>query len=149
MSVGTVFQEKNMQDPTLHVTKPVRGLRQSAVVSLLLIMCLFGSTALAQNNLATITGAITDPTSASIPAASVEATNVATGVVYRGSTTDAGIYNPPRASRSIYDTRGALFRAMKKHEYDGWVVAESDHSPHSEESVMLNGWYVKQVLAKL
>jgi len=43
----------------------------------------------------------------------------------------------------------SLFRAMKQQEYDGWVVAESDQSPHAEESAMLNGWYVKQVLAKL
>jgi inosose dehydratase len=42
-----------------------------------------------------------------------------------------------------------LFKSMKQHDYDGWVVAESDQSPHVEESVMLNGWYVKQVLARL
>jgi len=40
-------------------------------------------------------------------------------------------------------------KAMNQHNYDGWVVAESDQSPHAEESVMLNGWYVRQVLSKL
>ena len=43
----------------------------------------------------------------------------------------------------------ALFKSMKQHDYDGWVVVESDQSPHVEESVMLNGWYVKQVLGRL
>jgi len=43
----------------------------------------------------------------------------------------------------------ALVKAMNQHNYDGWVVAESDQSPHAEESVMLNGWYVRQVLSKL
>lgn len=48
----------------------------------------------------------------------------------------------------IVDFR-ALYRSMKGFDFDGWVVAESDQTPHAEESVMLNGWYVKQVLAKL
>lgn len=43
----------------------------------------------------------------------------------------------------------ALMASMKQHNYDGLVVVESDQSPHPEESVMLNGWYVKQVLAKV
>jgi hypothetical protein len=43
----------------------------------------------------------------------------------------------------------ALMESMKQHNYDGWVVVESDQSPHPEESVMLNGWYVKQVLSKV
>jgi inosose dehydratase len=42
----------------------------------------------------------------------------------------------------------ALLNAMKQHGYDGWVVVESDQSPHVEESVMLNGWYLKQVLLR-
>jgi inosose dehydratase len=40
----------------------------------------------------------------------------------------------------------ALKQALTTHAYDGWVVVESDQSPHVEESVMLNGWYLKQVL---
>ena len=42
----------------------------------------------------------------------------------------------------------ALVRSMTAHDYDGWVVVESDQSPHAEESVMLNGWYLKQVLSQ-
>ena len=41
----------------------------------------------------------------------------------------------------------SLYRAMKRHDYDGWVVAESDQTHQPEESVMLNGWYVKRVLS--
>jgi inosose dehydratase len=40
----------------------------------------------------------------------------------------------------------ALLNSVKEHGYQGWIVVESDQSPHVEESVMLNGWYKKQVL---
>lgn len=40
----------------------------------------------------------------------------------------------------------ALKAALVAHDYDGWVVVESDQSPHPEESVMLNGWYLRKVL---
>lgn len=40
----------------------------------------------------------------------------------------------------------ALLTAMDEHGYDGWAIVESDQSPHVEESVMLNGWYRKQLL---
>jgi inosose dehydratase len=42
----------------------------------------------------------------------------------------------------------SLTRSLLAHGYDGWVVVESDQSPHVEESVMLNGWYLKQVLSQ-
>jgi inosose dehydratase len=42
----------------------------------------------------------------------------------------------------------ALTQALVAHGYDGWVVVESDQSPHVEESVMLNGWYLKNVLLR-
>jgi inosose dehydratase len=43
----------------------------------------------------------------------------------------------------------ALMKSMKQHDYNGWVVVESDQSPHVEESAMLNGWYVRQVLSRI
>ena len=43
----------------------------------------------------------------------------------------------------------ALLKGLHKHNYEGWIVVESDQSPHVEESVMLNGWYQKRVLAKV
>jgi inosose dehydratase len=42
----------------------------------------------------------------------------------------------------------ALTRALGAHDYDGWVVVESDQSPHVEESVMLNGWYLRNILER-
>lgn len=40
-------------------------------------------------------------------------------------------------------------RALVEHEYDGWVVVESDLTPHPPTSAMLNGWEVQHVLAPL
>ncbi len=48
----------------------------------------------------------------------------------------------------LVDFRG-LMKSIKQHNYDGWIVVESDQSPHVEESCMLNGWYVRQVLSKV
>lgn len=42
----------------------------------------------------------------------------------------------------------ALTRAIKNNGYKGWIIVESDSSPHPAESVMLNAYYVKYVLAK-
>jgi len=42
----------------------------------------------------------------------------------------------------------ALLKRMKEKGYDGWVVVESDQSPHVEESAMLNGWYRKRLLSR-
>lgn len=33
--------------------------------------------------------------------------------------------------------------------YEGWVIVETDGSPHPAKSAMLSGWYVKQVLGPL
>jgi len=42
----------------------------------------------------------------------------------------------------------ALVKSMKRNNYDGWIIAESDPSPNPAQSAMLNAWYVKCVLAK-
>jgi hypothetical protein len=39
--------------------------------------------------------------------------------------------------------------ALVEHGYDGWVVVESDLTPHPPTSAMLNGWEVQHVLAPL
>ncbi len=39
-----------------------------------------------------------------------------------------------------------LVEAMREHGYQGWVVVESDQSPHPAESTMVSGWYVQNVL---
>src|SRR5581483_1594550 len=54
-----------------------------------------GSTAFAQSNQGTITGAIADPAGSVIAAAPVEARNTETGVVYRGGTSNTGNYVIP------------------------------------------------------
>ena len=39
--------------------------------------------------------------------------------------------------------------ALHEHGYEGWVVVESDQSPHPAESTMVSGWYVQKVLRPL
>src|SRR5579862_4141280 len=56
------------------------------------IVCLSGFGAFAQSNQGTITGTISDPAAAVIPAAQIEVKNTATGVVYRGGTSGTGNY---------------------------------------------------------
>ncbi len=43
----------------------------------------------------------------------------------------------------------ALMQSIKKHGYGGWIIVESDRSPHPVESTMMNSWYVQHVLAKV
>ncbi|MFB2580232.1 sugar phosphate isomerase/epimerase family protein [Herbiconiux sp. P15] len=43
----------------------------------------------------------------------------------------------------------AFVGALVEHDYDGWVVVESDLTPHPPTSAMLNGWEVQHVLAPL
>ncbi|MBD3943568.1 TIM barrel protein [Microbacterium sp. NEAU-LLC] len=39
--------------------------------------------------------------------------------------------------------------ALAAHGYEGWIVVESDQSPHPAESTMVSGWYVQKVLAPI
>ena len=43
----------------------------------------------------------------------------------------------------------ALMRTVARHGYRGWIVIESDQSPHPAESAMVSGWYVQKVLAPI
>lgn len=43
----------------------------------------------------------------------------------------------------------AFAEALRDHDYQGWVVVESDQSPHPAESTMVSGWYVQKVLRPL
>lgn len=40
----------------------------------------------------------------------------------------------------------ALVETLARNAYDGWIVVESDMSPHPATSTMLNGWEVQHVL---
>jgi inosose dehydratase len=42
-----------------------------------------------------------------------------------------------------------LLKSIKGHNYDGWIIVESDQSPNPCESAMLNNWYVRNVLSKI
>ncbi|NEN05685.1 TIM barrel protein [Diaminobutyricibacter tongyongensis] len=43
----------------------------------------------------------------------------------------------------------AFMRSVARHGYRGWIVVESDQSPHPAESAMVSGWYVQKVLAPI
>jgi hypothetical protein len=58
----------------------------------IVVVCLTGVGAFAQSNQGTITGTISDPAAAVVPAAQLEVKNTATGVVYRGGTSATGNY---------------------------------------------------------
>src|SRR5437016_3622331 len=64
-------------------------------LSFLLLLCLAAAIANAQTSTGSISGAITDPNGASVPAAKIEATETATGRTYRTQTTEAGLYVLP------------------------------------------------------
>jgi hypothetical protein len=63
----------------------------------LALVCLLfaGLTAFGQVGSGTITGSVTDQAGAVVPAATVEARNVETGVVFRGVSTNTGNYTIP------------------------------------------------------
>ncbi len=63
------------------------------VLSVLLVIGV--STVIAQTGTSSISGTVTDPKGALVPAAMVTARNEATGVTYTQTTTDAGIYSFP------------------------------------------------------
>ncbi|WP_426322320.1 sugar phosphate isomerase/epimerase family protein [Microbacterium sp. E-13] len=43
----------------------------------------------------------------------------------------------------------AFTEALAEQGYSGWIVVESDQSPHPAESAMVSGWYVQKVLAPI
>lgn len=46
--------------------------------------------------------------------------------------------------RGLLDV-AAFYRELLVHDYDGWVVVESEQSPVPATSVMLNGWFVNRL----
>ena len=59
------------------------------------ILFLAGASAFAQSNQGTITGTISDPAGAVVPAAAIQVKNAETGVVYQGGTSNTGNYVIP------------------------------------------------------
>jgi hypothetical protein len=72
--------------------------------------------AVAQNNMASLTGRVEDPQGAVISTAKVTATNVATGTAHTVNTTGAGLYTIPDLTPGIYDVKA---------EAKGFAVGES------------------------
>ncbi|MGC8794358.1 MAG: carboxypeptidase regulatory-like domain-containing protein, partial [Bryobacteraceae bacterium] len=68
---------------------------------LLALFC--GALALAQSNVASITGIVTDPSGAVIPGAEITATSRDTGLVSRTRTNEAGVYLLPSLLAGAYD----------------------------------------------
>ena len=66
--------------------------RVRRVLVVCLCLALLAGAATAQEITGTITGSVQDPAGAQIPGAPILATNVDTGIAYKASTTDAGIY---------------------------------------------------------
>ncbi|MCW2165938.1 inosose dehydratase [Microbacterium hydrothermale] len=54
----------------------------------------------------------------------------------------------PSDERALVDFEGFV-GALAEHGYRGWIVVESDQSPHPAESTMVAGWYVQKVLRPL
>jgi hypothetical protein len=69
-----------------------QGLLKIACAVLLVGMCIFPGAAKAQVLYGVLTGNVTDPSSAAVPDAQVEALNMATGVSRRATTDSGGIY---------------------------------------------------------
>ncbi len=51
----------------------------------------------------------------------------------------------PSDEHALVDFEGFV-AALAEHGYRGWIVVESDQSPHPAESTMVAGWYVQKVL---
>ncbi|ALX66611.1 sugar phosphate isomerase/epimerase family protein [Microbacterium sp. XT11] len=51
----------------------------------------------------------------------------------------------PSDERALVDFEDFV-GALAEHGYAGWIVVESDQSPHPAESTMVAGWYVQKVL---
>ncbi|MGE5645243.1 MAG: carboxypeptidase regulatory-like domain-containing protein [Acidobacteriota bacterium] len=68
-------------------------MRKLAICLLPVLLCLATSVAIAQTITGSITGTVTDPSGAVVPAARVVATNTGTNVTFNGITNTAGVYN--------------------------------------------------------
>ncbi len=74
-----------------------RSLKRAAVVT-----CLFAAVAAAQMSTSVITGTVTDRSGAVVPGAAVTAANEATGVAYKQTTTDTGLFAFPALPAGSY-----------------------------------------------
>src|SRR5437667_803463 len=78
------------------------GLLKCSIAMLLLGLCILSSAAKAQVLYGVLTGNVTDPSSAAVPDAQVEALNMATGVSRQTTADSAGIYRFAELQPGIY-----------------------------------------------
>src|SRR5437667_6467510 len=78
------------------------GLLKFSIAMLLLGFCILSSAAKAQVLYGVLTGNVTDPSSAAVPDAQVEALNTATGVSRQTTADSAGIYRFAELQPGIY-----------------------------------------------
>ena len=69
----------------------------------MLFGCFAPAALMAQASTGSMSGTVTDPNGASVPAAKVVATNIASGLKTETQTSDAGIYVFPRLPVGVYD----------------------------------------------
>src|SRR5215831_18846934 len=81
---------------------------------LTLLLCC--AAAFAQDFRATLTGAITDPSGAAVPSATVKATNTATNAAKEVKSTSDGVYTIPYLDPGVYDVEVSAsgFQQLKR-----------------------------------
>jgi hypothetical protein len=77
-------------------------LRWRSLVYVLFSMLLISSAALAQRDLGSLTGTVTDPQGAAVPNAQVTITEGATGLTYQVTTDQSGTYGRPALKPGVY-----------------------------------------------
>ena len=92
------------------------------IVFLCICVLALAGPAIAQEIAGTITGSVQDPTGAQIPAAAVVARNVDTGIAYRATATEAGIYVLPLLPAGNYQI-SAETQGFKRFVRDGLSLA--------------------------
>ena len=73
---------------------------------LILLACGTPAALMAQANTGSMSGTVSDPNGASVPAAKVIATSATSGIKAETLTSDAGLYVLPRLPVGVYDIKG-------------------------------------------
>ena len=113
----------------MHRTKTSERLSRSRVVASLLVFASFlwlSQSVIAQSSNGQVTGLVTDSTGAAVPGANVNATNTATGVIYSGTTNNAGVYVLPQLIPGPY-TVSLSKEGFGTIERQGLIVRTGDH----------------------
>ena len=91
------------------------------LINVLILVCLLALSAVAQTNLGTITGTITDPAGAVVPNAPIEAKNTATGAVYPVASSATGNYTISQLPLGTYEM-SVTVAGFKKYTRTGITV---------------------------